>query len=457
MSDIEIARINEKSVVLKPNPILTGKLSDGFTSRELDIFAMIFSVYDLNSKKRRVIRLKIIEMLNVLGITQGGKNYKMFDEVTSRLLSRAVHIRSEEKEKFIKYNIFSFIEYNSKNGYIDFALSSDILPFIDELKSSQYTTYMLIYYLTLPNTYSKFLYEFLVQFKHINNKTESWERYISIDDLRGVLDIQDGDYQKYSHLKARCIIDTIESINKITDLNVYFEEVKQQRKITGLKFFVSKKKVLNQSQVEFMDNFTQTVGKILVDETESNKEPTKNSAEPNTLILLKKYGVKEPTASLFSEQYEEPYIKFVIRKVEDFSKTEIVREKPALLITYIKNKTYLEDYKNQLSKIMQEQQEKDEEQKKIEQEKLREKAKERYQVYYKNAVETFLSIYDENKQVEIMNNFIGFLEACNLSPVLISQAKKSGFLSKTVHNNALEFLNINGANILSLEQFLEKK
>lgn len=417
-------KISENAVVLKPNPILMGRLSDQFTSRELDVFTLLFSIYDLRAVNKRIIQLNTSELLRVLGITDGGDNYKMIDAVTTGLLNKAIFIRSN-KGDFAKYNLFTMISFRRKDAYIEFRLSPDILPFIDDIH--QYTKYALRNFLELRNIYSKRLYELAVRFRGKNGDNEEWWHYIEIAEYRALLCVPEGDYPRYGNFKVRCIDDPIEDINLKTDITLQYEEVKRGRRVFAIRLIAKNKQKHQEAEAL----------------TTTNAE---------VLASLQGYGVNLSTSQKFAEKYELKYIEFVMKKVEQYATREEVRDKPALLITYINKEMYLDEFQHEQEILRKKEEEKARKIRINEIQKILDQTREQYYTYVRAAIESYALTASD----DLTERFFDLISRTK-SEIVVRQAQKHGLMSPLLRAEAIDYLNKDGANILKIDEFYTKK
>lgn len=107
-------------------------------------------------------------------------------------------------------------------------------PYLLNLKET-YTKYRLGYVIHFKSEYSFRFYELMKQYEAIG------ERTITIEEIKDLLMIDSNKYTKYSHLKAKVILKSIEEINKYSDIKINLEkEEKEGKKVVGLVFSINK-------------------------------------------------------------------------------------------------------------------------------------------------------------------------------------------------------------------------
>lgn len=174
----------------------------------------------------------LIKLLN----TSDSRFYRDIDNITDLLMQRIIKIRDINNNEFEKYHWVDVAKY--KNGILKLKINKDLKPFY--LSLDWYTKYQLKNIMQFKSTYSFRLYELLKQYESIGN------RLITIDDLRITLDINKNQYPKYANLKQKVIKVAVNEINKNTDIHINFEEFKEIRKVTSIKFIIKANKVLSE-------------------------------------------------------------------------------------------------------------------------------------------------------------------------------------------------------------------
>ncbi len=140
-----------------------------------------------------------------------------------------------ETEKDLQFwNWFSGFSYRKGEGEFTFHLTPQIQPYLLKLSGS-FTRYRLqdVYQFKAASTWK--LYELLKRWAAV----KKWS--ICLDELRLLLGVA-GKYPRWDNLKNRLLDFAIEEINKSSDLTVSFEKEKCGRQVSGLVFFIDKRR-----------------------------------------------------------------------------------------------------------------------------------------------------------------------------------------------------------------------
>lgn len=186
----------------------------------------------------------------VYGINPGGKDIKNFFIMANDLGNKKTNPFIESKGKYKGYlttlNLFERVYVNPENGHCVILLHDDLresLLEIDNTKGNgRFTNYMLRYKIKLKSKFSKRLYEILKSNQNLKDGIyPPGIDGLPIDDFKKLLHIKDS-YQ-YGTIKKRILEESINEINKNTDIFVSYKERKTSRKVTGITFIIKKQTV----------------------------------------------------------------------------------------------------------------------------------------------------------------------------------------------------------------------
>lgn len=223
----------------------------------------------------------LIKLLN----TSKGRFYRDIDAVTDLLMQRIIKIRNKDADEFEKYHWVDVAKYS--HGVLKLKINKELKPFY--LSLDWYTKYQLKNIIQFKSTYSFRLYELLKQYENISY------RILSINDLRLAFDIDKKQYPKYANLKQKVINVSINEINTYTDLHIEFQELKEVRKVTSIRFYISKKKVINEIAASSVDSKIDYINQVksIIEEDISDTEAKKilDAAAGDLEKIKEKYAI----------------------------------------------------------------------------------------------------------------------------------------------------------------------
>ncbi|MBY6850510.1 replication initiation protein, partial [Clostridium botulinum] len=214
-----------------------------------------------------------------------------------------------------------------KKGVLMLKINKDLKPFY--LSLDWYTKYQFKNIMQFKSTYSFRMYELLKQYEKIGY------RIITINEIRSMLDIKKNKYPKYANLKQKVIKVSINEINTNTDLFIDYEEVKESRKITSIKFYIKSKvqdKVRNEIVVSLEDKESDYINEVksILDEEITNLQAKQiyDSAKGNIDLIKEKYSIAKESNNIKSivafmvsalrEDYKGPISKAKVDRFNDF-------------------------------------------------------------------------------------------------------------------------------------------
>jgi len=197
--------------------------------------------------------------------------YKLVKNAVNELLENPLNIPTETG--FFACNWISDANYNEGEGTVSFYISPRLKPYILEFQE-KYLKYKIENILPLRSAYSIRMYELLKDWYRLKSRYGHKAKKVeSINELRKMLEIPKG--YAYKDIKRQVIKKSQADLSKHTDISFEFQEIKSNRKVTHIKFFISCKldekdykkeqalKSLNNFIRFLRDNYAGTGKKIL--------------------------------------------------------------------------------------------------------------------------------------------------------------------------------------------------
>lgn len=162
--------------------------------------------------------------------------YEQLQNVGTSLYERTITLNDihepSGKSRKIQTRWVSAVSYVPDAALVQIQFSGVIVPYITKLER-EFTSYKISMIAKMTSIYAIRLYELLIQWGGVGHRT------VMINDLKNTLAIDAG-YAAIKDFKKRVIDPAIEQINKYTDIQVSYENVKEGRSICGLKFIFTK-------------------------------------------------------------------------------------------------------------------------------------------------------------------------------------------------------------------------
>lgn len=234
---------NQIKLIRKSNKLVEARYK--FDIWEMRVFVKMLTLIRPEDQDFAQYRINSTEIIHDFGLYDNGSIYKSIKEGAEKLLTKQVEIEridEEGRKKRIKANLIS-----STESFVDENEGTDIiLKFDPELRrhlldlKEKYLTYDVRNILKLTSVYSIRIYELLKQYEGMidESKLSHTKRKFSINELKKVLGIEEGEYQLYGHFKNKIILKAQKDLESETDIRFEIEEEKSSRKITSIIFLI---------------------------------------------------------------------------------------------------------------------------------------------------------------------------------------------------------------------------
>lgn len=223
-------RRNQNSdIVVKHNDLIQARYN--LTLNEQKIILYSISKINRRANSFSKIKIELREFARLIGSTE--KRYTEIREIVRELRNKEIIIKRGQNELITGW--LSSIEYIDNEGAIEIEFSEKLVPYLLQLKE-QFTSYDLKNVLFLSNKHAIRLYELLKQYENIGH------RKISINEMREFLMLENK-YQDNKNFIHGFLKRSINEINNKTDIKIEYELIKENRKITHIRFDIEPKNV----------------------------------------------------------------------------------------------------------------------------------------------------------------------------------------------------------------------
>jgi plasmid replication initiation protein len=272
-----------KTPKIYKSPKLNQSNFGDFTHTDYQVYLMLLSKLggvDRNGKYLQAEELKREHTLSAKefgGIfkTDISNSYKILRRAVNKLMKTDITVPRENSSSYLRINVCSQAEYVKDEGKINIKFTDDIMPYLKQVKE-RFMVYNLADISNFKSIYATRLFELLQEFK------ETGWMIKSLDELRHSFAVGD-QYKRYGHFKSRTIVPACEEINKHYHMKVRFEEIKEGKSVTAIKFIfkpVIVLKSINDNTGETKTRFTKHEKKV-IDITPSPKlKSTEKKSKP---------------------------------------------------------------------------------------------------------------------------------------------------------------------------------
>lgn len=203
------------------------------------------------------LKIHVNEFKDVFGI-KSNNLYSVLEDTANSLYEKSIQYLQDDGT-FVRKRWVTTCKYNKEGKYVEITFHPDLILDLLVIKGRfgrmNYNSIK-----TFKTTYSFRIYELLQNYAYIGI------RKFELQDLRYKLGIYDDKkYSIFSDFKKRVIDPSIKAINKSTDLEINYKQIRYGRKIQGIEFTISQKSQcknvllqqddnIDKSQVDKMEN-----------------------------------------------------------------------------------------------------------------------------------------------------------------------------------------------------------
>ena len=237
--EAEMKRLSQERsyFVAKDNQLIT-KSRYSLSMAQQKILLYFISRIKPYDDENTLYEFKIKDFIQVCGYYDDTSYYYTQIKKDIKELADASSWIEIEKGKEVLFRWINEAEIEKNNGVIRISFHKTVIKYLFDLRD-RYTQYSLYNVLCLSHKYSIRLYEYLRMMEYRG------EFQITIEELKRRIDAEK--YSAISNFTARVLDPAIEDINDHTDLFVWYEFQKTDRRITHITFYYGDKSSFDMS------------------------------------------------------------------------------------------------------------------------------------------------------------------------------------------------------------------
>lgn len=261
--------------IKKSNELSMAKINQGLSLNQMQLFA--YAIFSTQQDGKTEFRKHEFE--KKFKIDQFRPNDAMDDAY--RLLDLKIHVKDSNNEKGRGHNVFS--DYYYDRGQFSFNWNEKFLPHILELKEKYIITDLNIAS-QFRSSFTWILYEYLKAnygYWYIEKTKEELLELFSVEEVRSYIN-------NTSIFKKKVLNVAILEINKYTELNVWYKQVKRGRAITGFKLYWTsnkREKGATNNQISLLREIHNEVERRLFDYLSLNNQTDLEIARINIMKI----------------------------------------------------------------------------------------------------------------------------------------------------------------------------
>lgn len=237
-----------------------------FTHTDYQVYLMLLSKLGGVDKNGKYLQPEEVKREYTLSAKEFGgifktdlsNSYKALRRAVNKLLKTDVTVPEEGTTSYWRINVCSQAKYVKDEGKIEIQFTDSIMPYLKQVKE-RFMVYNLADISNFKSIYATRLFELLQEFK------ETGWMIKSLDELRHAFSVG-SKYTNYGHFKSRTIVPACEEINNNYHIKIHFEEIKEGKSVTAIKFIfkpVIVLKSINETTGETKTRFIKHEKKII--------------------------------------------------------------------------------------------------------------------------------------------------------------------------------------------------
>lgn len=211
--------------VLKHNDLIQ-KTRYELTVEEQKILLYVISKIKPTDNKLTEYNIPILDILKLLNINDGGKNYQYIKHTIKKLSDKSFWLFVDNKEYLVRW--LEHIVIDKDTATINVRIHEQLAPYLLQVKS-RFTEYQIYNILAMRGKYSIRLYEILKSYAYLH------EVDLSINDFRKKIGIENK-YQDFRTVKQFVLEPAKAEINDFTDLNIEYKAIRKSNRVTAIHF-----------------------------------------------------------------------------------------------------------------------------------------------------------------------------------------------------------------------------
>ncbi len=322
MNDI-VQIYNSEFYFVQSNHLIEARNKTPLTFLEKLIFAKMCAMIDPKDTDFIDYTIYIRDVIEILGITDGGGAYQNIIDAAKKLKSREITIVVKDKdsgrEEILDTSLVigvkrAKVTKDARDMYVKLSFHPDLKPYLLQLKSN-FTLLDIRNFVRLHSGSTMRIYELLKQYENTNSK----QREISLETLKNMLGVTEK-YPMYGNFKQKILDEAQRRINESTDISFTFEEVKSGRKVTGIRFKIVKKATVAATS-------TMTTGEVKVlQEPSMHDETAQNQLFDEIYAVVKSWSITATTLLHLIEEYAPEVLRSALRLAQKNEKQGKIKE-----------------------------------------------------------------------------------------------------------------------------------
>ncbi len=226
----ENTKIKRCQVVVKDNELIQ-RSTYALNATQQKLVAYLISMIKPTDTELKEYTIRVEDFCELTGIDKN-HFYMDFLKLVESFDEKRFWVETETE--IYRFYWFSDVCYIKGSGEIKITLSKRLSKYLIGL-SENFTRYELWDVLGLSGKYSIRLFELFKSYAYQRRKE------FTVDDLKDLLQANTSSYKNYANFRTRVLDPAIKEINKFTELEVKYSEIRQGKKVVKIVFMITQK------------------------------------------------------------------------------------------------------------------------------------------------------------------------------------------------------------------------
>lgn len=320
-------------IFVQANDFIKAKYKDNMSFWEFMIFGKMCSMIAPDDENFKEYTVYVKDLIQFLGISDGGMVYRYVLEAASRLLERRVIVSYKEdvgRRMVLETNLvtgFAKPEKVIKNEplFIKLTFHPQLKPFLLELQKD-FTKVDLRNYKFLRTGSSIRVYHLLKQYFG----RRQYVVEVPLDELKEMIGVSDK-YELYGHFKSAILEESQKRLTQTTDISFTYKEVKKGRKVVAVIFSI------RENSAGYSTTNTTPLPPKKTIEAPSITLPTVLILEDIELLVCETWQLSAKMWLSLREKYDENTIRTAVRVTQNAITAGKVKDAAGFFVQAVRN------------------------------------------------------------------------------------------------------------------------
>jgi plasmid replication initiation protein len=305
--------------IVKSNELIEARYKLSLNEQRLVL--LLTSIIEPEDEDFRDYQLWVADFADMFGLKGDKDIHSKVEQAADAMVGKRLYLKNGNEKEVVAW--ISYATYKKGEGIITIRFDKSLKPYLLQLKS-HFTQYQLTTVVKFKSQYSIRLYELLKAFEY-RGRGGPFYRELKIDELKSLFGVSKGEYKRIQDFRRYSIEPAVEEVSNFSEILItQVEYIKAGRAIGSVKFTAEPK-----------------AGKSIVGDEPAKADATEEKEPPEHIKTLLDFGIAEPMARKWANQYGQKKITEACAYVRAKQAAGEVKDAPAYLAKTLENDYHL--------------------------------------------------------------------------------------------------------------------